>query len=90
MEEILFGKLAELGLGVVALVILYLIVKMFVEMWGRSTDAINRNTNGFEQLSEVLAKSHERDIQFQKDAMKLMRDTHDKVDEIHVKIIKGG
>lgn len=103
------ATIAEFGIGVVAIIVLYLLVMGFIKVWEKSieaqhksieaqnssTDALNRNTVAYTQLSSIFEKSHEREMEFQRetkefhsDALWLLRDTHTKVDYLHTKQIK--
>jgi uncharacterized protein HemX len=99
-----WGKVSEAGIGVVALVAIVALVwglgKGFLAVWGRSidsqeksTDAISKNTEAYNKLSVVFEKSYEREIEFQKEAIQLLRDNHNiavdtqkRVKDIHDKI----
>jgi hypothetical protein len=94
-----FSGIAEYGVGIVAIVVIYLlvsgIVKGFLEMWKRSvdsqdksTDALNRNSEAYQQLSNVFKASHEREIEFQKESLVLLRDIHSKTTDIHAEVSK--
>lgn len=93
-EAIPWSKLGDYGIGIVALVIVYLLVRLFIEMWkmsiesqNKSTDAINRNTSGFTQLSNVLATQSERDRLFQVEALELLKETNKQTKQTHKKVI---
>jgi hypothetical protein len=75
------------GLGVIALWLFYKIFTMFIEQWGKSTEAINRNTETHKEMQEVFQKSHEREIEFQKEVIILLKDTHKKVNILHSEFI---
>lgn len=99
-----WAKLSEAGIGVVAIVAFVVLtsflVKGFFKVWNRSIDtqeksneAITKNTDAYNKLSTVFEKSHEREIEFQREALELLksnntiaRDTHDKVKDIQEKL----
>lgn len=99
-----WSKVSEAGIGVVALVafvvLTAVLVKAFFTVWNRSIDtqeksneAITKNTEAYNKLSTVFEKSHEREIEFQREAISLLRtnntvvnDVHEKVKDIHKKI----
>lgn len=63
--------------------------KLMINQWKSSTEAVNKNTKAFVQLSHVFEKSSQREIEFQKEIMKLLnegqytiKDTHKKVEDI--------
>ena len=89
MDDVMFdwAKIGELGIGVVALIVLYKVITLFVDMWSKSTDAINRNTEGFQQLSNTLARSHEREVEFQKEAIRMLKENSDLHAETHRNLI---
>ena len=89
-----FASIGEYGVGIVAIAALVYVFTVFIRMWEKSikaqnesTKALNRNTVGFMELSKVFEKSHEREVQFQKDVMELMHDTNKKVNEIHNRVV---
>lgn len=86
------------GIAVISVTVIYFgyhVFRLVVEQWKNSTDAVNKNTEAFLELSKVFERSHEREVEFQKEALeilreshKLNRDTNIKVREIHDKIIE--
>jgi hypothetical protein len=95
--ELDWGAVIEKGgiatISVVALFIGYQVTKLFIGQWKASTDAMDRNTQGYEKLTEVFTKSAEMEEQFQKEVVGMLRqghyiaeDTNRKVHEIHRKV----
>lgn len=83
--------LKEVGLGGVALALIffgYKVIMFLLEQWRASTEALNRNTDGYTKLSEVFEKSHEREMEFQEKMLELTKDTNKKVSELHSQVIK--
>lgn len=62
------------GVGIVAIFFGYKVVMVFIDLWRTSTDAINRNTESFNKLSEVVDRATARDIEFQKATMEILHD----------------
>lgn len=99
-----WAKISEAGIGVVAVIAIVILIailwKGFLAVWNRSidsqeksTDAITKNTEAFNNLSNVFEKSHEREIEFQREALELLKDnnllakqTHEKVTDLHEKL----
>lgn len=77
------------GLGVIALWLFYKIFTLFIDQWGKSTEAINRNTETHNEMKDMLHRSHERELEFQRDVIVLLKDTHKKVNAVHEKITDG-
>lgn len=82
--------IGDYGVGVVGLIVMYLSVKGFFAVWGKSidtqdknTDALNRNTDAYRQLARVLDESSHREQEFQTAILTIVQDTNDKVSEIH-------
>lgn len=78
------------GICIAVLIVGYKVFQLFIGQWKNSTDAqnisteaLNRNTQSFEQLSAVFERQHEREIQFQQEVRTTMHDTHRKVSELH-------
>jgi hypothetical protein len=81
------------GLSVVAIYLIFKMVVLFMEQWQNSTEAVNKNTGAFTQLSEVLERSNQREMEFQERALavlqannELAKDTNEKVSDIQRKI----
>jgi len=60
--------LEKISIGGVCFAIIYFgfqVFKIFVTQWQNSTDAVNKNTNAFNELSKVFERAHEREAEFQ-------------------------
>lgn len=86
-------KIGIAGVSALALWILYKLVVMFFDQWKVSTEVVNRNTESFNELTKVFEKSHQREIDFQKEVLEKIQVIHkdqkamgNKVSEIHDKI----
>lgn len=97
--EILTPEIIEkIGLGGITLVILigaYQIFIMFLDRWQESTEALNRNSDAYQQLSQVFEESlkhemefREKQMSFQREMTTLTKQTYDKVSEIHEEVVK--
>lgn len=67
--------LEQVGIAGVALGAIYFgykIVSLFIEQWRVSTEAINRNTESFEKLTEIVDRASKREQDFQKEASGLL------------------
>jgi len=94
--EVDWAKLGELGIGVVALVVFFFMFKLVMGQWSKSTEAqltsaqaLERNTQAYEKLSAVFEKSYERELEFQREALGIMKensvllkDTNDRVRDV--------
>lgn len=81
----------KIGMGGIAFLLIFFgnkILMFLLHQWKASTDALNRNTEGYKQLSKIFEQTSEREIKFQQESLLLMKDTNSKVDELHRKIIK--
>lgn len=81
-------KIAEFGVGIVSLIVLYLLVQGFIKVWEKSidaqnksidaqhnsTEALNRNTEAYQRLSGIFEKSYEREIEFQRETKQFHSD----------------
>lgn len=76
-------SLGEYGLGVVAIIGIYLIVKMFLST---SNKVVADNTKAINRLASTLEKTSLMEEQFRKDVLDLSRDTNTKVTVIHEKV----
>src|SRR4051812_32459383 len=93
------SMLEKLGItGVVALALIVVIFgiksglqlfQLFMEQWKNSTDAVNKNTDAFMELSNFFKRANEKEEQFQKDIMaelrdgvRVARDTNERVKDI--------
>lgn len=81
------------GVCFAALYFGFKLIVLFFAQWKDSTEAVNKNTGAFTQLSEVLERSNQREMQFQNRAIELLeanntlaKDTNAKVIDIHRKI----
>lgn len=88
MDWSVLEKVGIAGVAVVAIWVMYKVFTLFMNQWGNSTDALNRNTEGYRHLARILETSHERDIEFQKELLTLSKDTNRKVDELHTELVK--
>lgn len=98
--EMDFSKLAEFGIGIVAIVVLYMLVQGFIKVWEKSievqkesiaaqnssTDALNRNTDAYTKLSGIFEKSYEREIEFQRESKKFHADALWLLRDTHTKV----
>lgn len=76
----------DIGVGAISVVALYLLYKvfiLFIEQWGKSTEAINRNTETHKEMQDIFNKSYEREIEFQKEVIIILKDTHRRVVDMH-------
>ena len=83
MPEGLAG-IGEYGVGIAALIILFLIVKMIVDIL---TKVLQENTKAINKLSGTLEKSNSRDELFHSEMLKIVNATHVKVSDIHKKVV---
>lgn len=81
-----FDKLGALGISALALFAGYRIVVMFVGQWKVSTEAINRNTDSFEKLSEVFETQSKREKEFQVEVLHMMHDSYSLVSDTSRKV----
>ena len=69
MVEINWAQLVETGgIGAICIGVLivgYNVIRIVIEQWKNSTEAVNKNTEAFTGLSTVLQQSHQREIEFQ-------------------------
>lgn len=87
----LWAVIKDIGAGAIGTIALYLFYKMFgifVDQWSKSTEAINRNTDTHKEMKEMLVKTHEKEVEFQEEAIHLLKDTNKKVIFIHNKFLK--
>lgn len=92
------------GIGGVCLAIIFFgfqAFKIVISQWQNSTDAVNKNTDAFMELSKVFERSHEREVEFQAYTKEKLQDHDrkliaseereirilDKVSEIHRKLV---
>lgn len=76
-----------IGLSVVLIIVGFQAFKIIVAQWKSSTDAVNKNTEAFTELSRVFERSHERELEFHAEMRERVKDTQKKVREIHDKIV---
>lgn len=88
MDWAVLEKVGIAGVAVVAIWAMYKVFVVFMNQWSNSTDALNRNTEGYKSLSRVFEIAHERDLEFQKEMMSLSKDTNRKVEELHTELVK--
>lgn len=98
MIEFDWGALKGVGVGGICIAIIYFgfqMFKIFIEQWKNSTDAVNKNTEAFAELSKVFERSHERELEFQDYAKEKLQASEErekktlkKVIEIHEHIVK--
>lgn len=82
--------LEKIGIAGVCAVFVYFgfqALSLILVQWSNSTDAVNKNTEAFQELSKVFEKSFEREIVFQEEMRERMKDTQEKVTDIHRKIV---
>lgn len=89
MDLSFLESIGGVGLAVVLAYFGYKIIMFMIEQWKSSTEALNKNSEAFNKLSVVFEKSDERQIEFQKEILIVMNDTHKKVTDIHNKFIEG-
>jgi len=80
-------KAGVVGICVVILIIGFKVFQIFIQQWQNSTEAVNKNTTAFQELSKVFERANEREIEWQDKAMNIMKDTQKKVSDIHDKIV---
>jgi uncharacterized protein YoxC len=81
------GNLGEYGVGVLAIIVLFMIIKMMMNFAGHQTKALDRNTKAYEGLTKVLQMQYEANTVFQTRILSLSEDTNKKVGEIHRKVV---
>lgn len=91
-----WSVLNKVGISGICLAIIYFGFQAFriiIAQWQNSTDAVNKNTNAFMELSKVFERSHEREVEFQaytKEKLEASEErekkTLKKVTEIHEKL----
>lgn len=92
------SKLGDLGIGVVALFLFYLIFRLLMsshkaalELQVKQQDATNAvvqdNTKAINKLSNTLEKSNVLEEDFRKRVLEVAEDTRDMVQEIHNKVV---
>jgi type II secretory pathway pseudopilin PulG len=91
IEAILKPEVLEkAGIAIVAIVALIIFAKLggvFIQQWQNSTDAVNKNTSAFQELSKVFERANEREKEWQDEALGIMKSTHKKVTDIHDKVV---
>ena len=87
MDWSILEKVGIAGVALGGFWIMYKIFVLVMNQWNASTEALNRNTKGYEQLSKVFEIAHERDLEFQKEVMHLAKDTNRKVAELHNELV---
>lgn len=80
-------KVGTVGVCVVILIVGYKIFQVFIDQWKNSTEAVNKNTSAFTELSRVFERANEREIDWQERAMDIMKETNKKVKDIHDKVV---
>lgn len=80
-------EMGGLGIAVVAFIFVWNVFKVVTSQWKASTEAVNKNTEAFNELSKVFKKSHERELEFQAEILETMKETHLKVAEIHATVV---
>lgn len=86
MVEVNWEMIESVGVAGVALFALYVIYKvvlLFIHQWKTSTEAINRNTEGFTSLIEFLEEQAERERALQRETLSLSRETNAIVHSLH-------
>lgn len=97
MLEINWEMVEKIGIAGVSLCALYFCYKMvllFIQQWKISTEAINRNTEGFQKLTEVFEMQARKEREFQRETLaviyehrELSRQTNDIVHALHRHLI---
>ena len=87
MEWAILEKVGIAGVALGGFWIMYQLFILFMNQWGASTEALNRNSDGYEKLSKVFEQSHEREMEFQKEMLSVSQDTNDKVTEMHRELL---
>jgi hypothetical protein len=80
-------KIGIAGICFAVIVVGFKLFTIFIDQWKNSTDAVNKNTEAFTELSNVFKQSSQREIEWQEKAMHLMKDTNKKVKDIHDRIV---
>ena len=83
MDWSVLEKIGIAGVAVVGFWIMYQVFILFMKQWGASTEALNRNSESYEQLSRVFGQAHERELEFHREMMHVSNDTNRKVTELH-------
>jgi len=97
METLDWSVLRDVGIGIIALVLLYQTFTKFVGVWQKSLDiqqqslnaqveqtkALDRNAEAYERLAEVFEKASIRETAFQQEVLTVIHDTNRKVTVLH-------
>jgi hypothetical protein len=91
-----WSMLEKVGIAGICLALIYFgfqAFKLVLTQWQNSTDAVNKNTQAFVDLSNFFKKANEREEAFQKEIMKELRDgvdvakdTNERVKDIQRKL----
>jgi hypothetical protein len=94
MEQLVqvdWSILTNIGIGGVSLAALYCIYRLatlFIDQWRLSTDALNRNTESFKQLAQVFETHATLELNFQREVLRIIRDSHDLVYDTSKKVTR--
>lgn len=89
MDWAILEKVGIAGVAVAGFYVMYRVFILFMEQWSASTQALNRNSDGYEKLSKVFEQSHEREMEFQRDMMHISKDTNEKVTKLHQELVEN-
>lgn len=68
------GKVGIGGICILLIIVGYKLFQLFLEQWKNSTDAVNKNTTAFMNLTTVFKESSERDERWQRQVMETLQD----------------
>lgn len=77
MDYTIIEKIGIAGVAFVAIYFGYKMMEIFIAQWKVSTEAINRNTESFEKLTEVVDRAAKREQEFQREATELLYEIRD-------------
>jgi predicted PurR-regulated permease PerM len=80
-------KVGIAGICLAVIIVGYKVFTVFIQQWQNSTDAVNKNTSAFTELSKVFERANEREIEWQDKAMDLLKETNKKVKDIHERVV---
>lgn len=58
-------KVGIAGICLAVIIFGFRVFSIVIEQWGKSTDAVDKNTKAFEKLADVFEKQAERELEFQ-------------------------
>lgn len=93
MAVVVLEKVGIAGICLAVIFFGYQLFKLFLAQWQNSTDAVNKNTEAFLELSNFFKKANEREEAFQKqimeqveDGVSVAKDTNKRVRDIQNRI----